>query len=408
MDIHTGFIENEKEKRNRIVLWELMRDSLVGAEVLGLCNTVPVPMDVYYLYEKVKEWANNVNYWDYFRLWFAIFADTVGTEQFPTVDELFFHINQKADRIDYVGQLVGQDTPLARYLVLPALIVSLLKLHTKDEAERNFLQRLVLQLSAEAEKLGKTLTAEAVIKGYKERKDGLRSIDQTMMLLGQHPASTTQAAKGVDDVDPQALVAGLAKGGRGASNSGGGAQKGGKSGTALQSVSDRIGKATVDACIASKICVLFQVGECIWRDCKFHHVIYNQSGPAQGQSQAAQGGQDGGYGAPPVAPGGPSGAQGATAMSPQRNTQGTQKGASTGKGGRPSSSPSKPRTPAPQVFVCTRCKGVNCPPDVTKCYTVMCGNCGFPGHHHTQCTSETHDPQALVTVVEKGALLRRR
>ena len=35
----------------------------------------------------------------------------------------------------------------------------------------------------------------------------------------------------------------------------------------------------------------------------------------------------------------------------------------------------------------------------------MCGNCGFPGHHHTQCTSETHDPQALVTVVEKGALL---
>ena len=53
----TGIVENDKERKARLVMWEVMAKSLVGAEVSAICKMCPIQGDIAQVYTKVREWA---------------------------------------------------------------------------------------------------------------------------------------------------------------------------------------------------------------------------------------------------------------------------------------------------------------------------------------------------------------
>jgi hypothetical protein len=62
----THIVEHDKERRARLLLWDLMARSLVGAEVSSICKMCPIQGDIAYVYTKVREWAELVNPFTYF------------------------------------------------------------------------------------------------------------------------------------------------------------------------------------------------------------------------------------------------------------------------------------------------------------------------------------------------------
>ena len=57
-DMVTGIVENDKERRARLMIWEVMAKSLVGAEVSTICKMCPIHGDIAYVYTKCESGLN--------------------------------------------------------------------------------------------------------------------------------------------------------------------------------------------------------------------------------------------------------------------------------------------------------------------------------------------------------------
>jgi hypothetical protein len=139
----TGIVENDKERRARLMIWEVMAKSLVGAEVSTICKMCPIHGDIAYVYTKVREWAESVNPFHYFTSVKNYFTKIY--DDWPTVESLVFDVTQAAEELDRMGAAL-KVKPWATGLKHETVITQLLLRFQNDPEEFKYLNEIVLRL----------------------------------------------------------------------------------------------------------------------------------------------------------------------------------------------------------------------------------------------------------------------
>jgi len=372
-DMVTGIVENDKERRARLTIWEVMAKSLVGAEVSTICKMCPIHGDIAYVYTKVREWAESVNPFHYFTSVKNYFTKIY--DDWPTVESLVFDVTQAAEELDRMGAAL-KVKPWATGLKRETVITQLLLRFQNDPEEFKYLNETVLRLWEEQSKDHSVplFTAEKLASIYAQRATQIRDM-KAASGLGSSPAVGIPLANVAQDpssssddggnggggdpaakVDQKALVAAL--------NAMGITKRTRKPTPPQQKLPKRgnirelIGEELSIYCMGKKICMGFQAGRCYFQDCIFEHRIVTKE-------------------------------EMDSTMHPHGSPSADVQQAKAPPGGAPMT------RVFPASALCTRCKGTKCG---NVCYTVMCAKCGLAGHHYLECSGT--QPKAMAAIVE--------
>jgi hypothetical protein len=356
----THIVEHDKERRARLLLWDLMAKSLVGAEVSSICKMCPIQGDIAYVYTKVREWAELVNPFTYFNQVRAYF--TKEYNNWTTVEALMYELTQAAEEIDRMGAALKVE-PWAAKLKREMLVSQLLSRYANDVEEFKYLSETVLRLwEAQVKDSKDAFTAEKVVGLYSTRAIQMRDMRASKIVSSTVPiANAAQDAASSDSdnmdgagggdpatkVDQRALVAALTAMGIKQ-------PKKRPPRPPKPNIRRLIGEDMVNYCMSNKICMSFQAGQCTFPDCMFKHRLITKE-EMESTVDAKDKAPD-----PGVPPGG----------APM-----------AGK--------------FPVGAICPRCKGTKCG---KVCYTVICAACGLVGHHHREC--DNPQPRAMMTIVD--------
>ena len=195
----TGLMEDDKGRKSRIALWELMEASLVGSEVVGMCKMCPIQGDIAYVYTKVRDWAERVNVFYYLNSLIS-FITTENTE-WMTADALLYYISQGAEEMDRMGAALKMN-PCIGQLRLVLMISQLTRRFQGDLEEVKYLRDISTRLHEAQMEKGEEFTPEKLAAAYTRRATLIRD-------MGSGLGTTASTANVVANVANAPVASGL-------------------------------------------------------------------------------------------------------------------------------------------------------------------------------------------------------